>query len=341
MIGSARGTRIIAYAEAFSPAATMEEREAELYEAKITALAEDNENLQSQHDELTRTHNVSKEQISKLLKEKASWKEKHLQLMAKRPREEDSEPVSAKRVAEDRPDSTPVAPEDNEMGSADVTSSPTNMSNILDTSNTLSTSNTSHASGTPLPPPPWGAPPLPAEISDRRKKKFKRDLDLDFDPWSARLAAEDEAEVTLTMRKAEVKRSFRYDVPDYLDDKLTRYRIMHDGNIKVGVKARDDFNRSTTTWSYNQKVEDQHEGYIKFQQRNYIPRVVSNYWRILNDPPLCSVRKVHPDFTLILGILQGLPWLRLSCAPELPPWSRVIKRQIITYQIIKKQFYKS
>jgi hypothetical protein len=102
---------------------TRDEREAELYEAKITALSEDNENLQSQHDELTRTHNASKEQISKFLKARASWREKCLQLMTNRPRENGMEPVSAKRAAEDRPDSAPVASEDIEMSSAEVLTS--------------------------------------------------------------------------------------------------------------------------------------------------------------------------------------------------------------------------
>jgi hypothetical protein len=134
---------------------TRDEHEAELYEARITALSEDNENLQSQHDELTRIHNASKEQISKLLKSSANWRGKYLHLMAKRPREEGVEPESAKRAAEDRPDSAPVASGDIEMSSAEDISSPTNVSIILDTSNTSVAPNTSHASGMPLPPPPW------------------------------------------------------------------------------------------------------------------------------------------------------------------------------------------
>jgi hypothetical protein len=67
---------------------TREEREFELYEARIAALSEDNESLRSQLDELTRTHSANKEQISTLLKGRVSWQKKCLQLMAKRPREE-------------------------------------------------------------------------------------------------------------------------------------------------------------------------------------------------------------------------------------------------------------
>jgi hypothetical protein len=48
----------------------------------------------------------------------------------------------------------------------------------------------------------------------------------------------------------------------------------------------DNFHRSTTTWDFESKVEERHEAFVKFQQWNYILRVVSNYWRILNHPPL-------------------------------------------------------
>jgi hypothetical protein len=109
-----------------------------------------------------------------------------------------------------------------------------------DTSNTLvHTSNTSDTSFVPLPPSPCEETQLPVEISDRHKERFKRDYGLDFDPWGPGLTMEDEAEVTLKMWKTEVRRS-------------SRYHITHDGNIKVGVKARDDFNRSTITWGYHQ-----------------------------------------------------------------------------------------
>jgi hypothetical protein len=76
---------------------TREEREFELYEAKISALSEDNESLQSQLSELTRTHNASKEQITKLQEGRTKWQQKCLSMMAKRPREEDIEPGLAKR----------------------------------------------------------------------------------------------------------------------------------------------------------------------------------------------------------------------------------------------------
>jgi hypothetical protein len=182
------------------------------------------------------------------------------------------------------------------MSPTDVTPSsmgPSHTSNTSDTLNTSNTMNTSYTSTSRLPPPPWGAPLLPVEISDRRKEKFKRDYDLDFDPWGPGLTIEDEAEVTLKMWKAQVRKGSRY-VPDYHESKLQRYSITHEGNIKVGVKAKEDFSRSTAAFTYFQKVEERHEGYVMFQRRNYIPRTITNYWRILNDPPLAALERCVP-----------------------------------------------
>jgi hypothetical protein len=157
--------------------------------------------LQSQLSELTRTHNASEKQITKLQEGRTKWQQKCQNMMAKRPREEDVEPGLAKRVAENRPDPAPATSEAVTMSSTDVTPSsvgPSHISNTSDTLNTSNTINTSNTSLSRLPPPPWGAP-LPVEISDRRKEKFKRDYSLDFDPWGPGLTIEDEAEVTLKM----------------------------------------------------------------------------------------------------------------------------------------------
>jgi hypothetical protein len=196
----------------------------------------------------------------------------------------------------------------------DATHEPDTSNTLTHTSNTLAhtsnilahTSNTSDTSRVQLPPSPWEDTQLPVEISDRRKERFRRDYNLDFDPWGLGLTMEDEAEVALKMWKTEVRRSSRY-VPDYCDDKLAKHHITHDGNIKVGVKARDDFNRSTITWSYHQKVEEQHEGYCKFQQRNYIPRTVTNYWTILNDPSRAAFERCIPVSFSYLEICKDSP----------------------------------
>ena len=304
---------------------TREECESELLEAKLVMLEENNEDLKAQRDELKRTNTSNNEQINKLMNEKAAWQKRFMDLAAtKRPREENEESVPSKRVTGERPDPSPAPSEDAEMtsleGNLDAAHDPHTSSTLAHTSSTLAhTSNSSaHTSNTlartanksdtsrALPPPPWEDTQLPAEISDRRKERFKKDYNLDFDPWGPGLTMEDEAEVTLKMWKTEVKRSSRY-VPDYCESKLAKHHITHDGNIKVGVKARDDFHRSTTTWGYHRKVEEQHEGYCKFQQRNYIPRTVNNYWTILNDPPRAAYERCIPVSLYYLEICKDSP----------------------------------
>jgi hypothetical protein len=144
---------------------TRDECEAELLEAKIVVLSEDNTNLKAQHEELARTNNMNKEQVITLLKEKVLWQEKCLQLMLKRPRDEDEQPESAKRTAEDGPKPAPVTSADNEMSTAEDahdTSHTLNTSRENITSDTLNTSRENIASNTSLPPPPWREHRLPA-----------------------------------------------------------------------------------------------------------------------------------------------------------------------------------
>ncbi len=143
--------------------------------------------------------------------------------MAKRPREEDVGPGPAKRAAENRPNPEPATSEDITMSPIESIPSsvgPSHTSNTLDNSKTSDNSNTSHTSSSRLPPPPWGSSPH-VKINDRRKEKFKRDYNLDFDPWAPGLTIEDEAEVTLKIWKEQVRKSSRY-VPDYHENKLQR-----------------------------------------------------------------------------------------------------------------------
>jgi hypothetical protein len=117
-------------------------------EAKITVLSEDNDTLRSQHDELARTNKVNKDQITKLKREKATWQDKCMQLMAKRHRDGDSEPGSSKRVVEERSNSAPGTPTDIEKTTVDEvpdTLSTSNTSNTFITDNTSSTLHTSSA----------------------------------------------------------------------------------------------------------------------------------------------------------------------------------------------------
>jgi hypothetical protein len=103
-----------------------------------------------------------------------------------------------------------------------------------------------------------------------------------------------------------VRLDSRY-VPDYHESKLQRYSITHESNIKVGVKAKESFIRSTASFTYHQKVEERHVGYVMFQRRNYIPGTVTNYWRILNDPPLAALERCIPVSLYYAEIYKDSP----------------------------------
>jgi hypothetical protein len=67
-----------------------------------------------------------------------------------------------------------------------------------------------------------------------------------------------------------------------------------DGNIRVGVRATKDFVRIANSWSYEDGVNDLHDEYHKYHLRNYIPRVVGEYRKILSSPKLAAYTRCIP-----------------------------------------------
>jgi hypothetical protein len=120
-------------------------------------------------------------------------------------------------------------------------------------------------------------------MSEQGKRAVRADLDLSFDPWDPNLTRWEQRLVILGLWKREVRKFQRY-VPDYSDDKAASHRISHDGKIRVGVRATKDFVRIANSWSYEEGVNDLHDEYHKYHLRNYIPRVVGEYRKILNSP---------------------------------------------------------
>jgi hypothetical protein len=117
------------------------------------------------------------------------------------------------------------------------------------------------------------------------------------------------------MWKIEVRNNSRY-LPDYPDDKLSFYNITHEGNIKVGVKAIEDFQRSTTTCNLEQRVGEQHERFLKFQMWNCITRVISDHKRILNDGRLTAFERCIPVGLYYREICRDSPHIRETIHQE-------------------------
>ncbi len=60
------------------------------------------------------------------------------------------------------------------------------------------------------------------------------------------------------------------------------------------MRATKDFGRIANSWSYEDGVNDLHDEYHKYHLRNYIPRVVSEYKKILNNPKLAAYTRCIP-----------------------------------------------
>jgi hypothetical protein len=91
-------------------------------------------------------------------------------------------------------------------------------------------------------------------------------------------------DVTVGLWKMELREKGRY-VPDYPEAKASYYKIFHESNLKISMKASEVF---------NQMVKDLHDDYYKHQLRNHIPRVIGDYKMILNDPKMAAFSRCVP-----------------------------------------------
>ncbi len=108
------------------------------------------------------------------------------------------------------------------------------------------------------------------------------------------------------MWRIEVGNNSRY-LPDYPDDKLLFHNITH---IKMGVKAMEDFQRSTATCYLEQRVGEHHERFLKFQMWNCITRMISDHKKILNDGHLAAFERCIPVGFYYWEICRDSPHIR-------------------------------
>jgi hypothetical protein len=152
-------------------------------------------------------------------------------------------------------------------------------------------------------------------MNELGKRAVRADLALNFDPWDPDLTRWQQRLVILGLWKREVRKAQRY-VPDYSDDKAAGHRISHDGNIRVGVRATKDFVRIANSWSYEDGVNDLHDEYHKYHLRNYIPRVVGEYRKILNSPKMAAYTRCIPVDCYYEEILKDTPGFKHQALPR-------------------------
>jgi hypothetical protein len=154
-----------------------------------------------------------------------------------------------------------------------------------------------------------------ADMDEPGRRAVRADLDLNFDPWDPQISRWQQRLVMLALWKREVRRNQRY-VPDYTDDKAASHRISHDGNIKVGMRAVKDFVNRSQNWNYEEGTRDLHDDFHKYHLRNYIPRVVGEYRKILNSPRMAAYTRCIPVDCYYEEILRDPPGFKPQALPR-------------------------
>ncbi len=316
---------------------TREEHAAEVLTHRITVLKEDNEELRSERDDLAKANHGAKKLLIKLKEEKISWQEKYLNLLkTKRPREEEPDSGDAKRRPDAKSPDTLLDTSSNileERSSATLPSSSSSRTSAHTSRNKSGndTSSTSRASSHRNTSSTTSAHSgrrksnstiidhehlsRIVEMNEQGKRAVRADPGLNFDPWDPNLTRWQQRLVILGLWKKEVRKFQRY-VPDYSDDKAASHRISHDGNIRVGVRATKDFVRIANSWSYEDGVNNLHDEYHKYPLRNYIPRVVGEYRKILNSPKLAAYTRCIPVDCYYKEILKDTPGFKNQALPR-------------------------
>jgi hypothetical protein len=318
-----------------------EERAAEVLGHMITVLKEDNEELRSERDDLEKTNIGAQKLVAKLKGEKASWQEKYLNLLEgnKRPRDEEPGTSDAKRCSDTKSSSTLLDNSSNTLeeessntlshqsSSSSARTSTHTLRNTLenDTSSNSRASSRRHTSSSTSAHTDRGETSNAiidhehlsrvVEMNEQGKRAVRADLDLSFDPWDHQLTRWQQRLVILALWKREVRRFQRY-VPDYSDNKAAGHRISHDGNIRVGMRALKGFVHISNNWSYEEGISDLHDEYHKYHLRNYIPRVVGEYRRILNSPKLAAYTRCIPVDCYYEEILRDTPGFKQQALPR-------------------------
>ncbi len=321
---------------------TREEHAAEVFGHRITVLKEDSEELRSERDDLEKANIGAQKLVAKLKGEKGSWQEKYLNLLEgnKRPRDEEPGTSDAKRRLDTKSSSTSLDNASNTLeeessitllnqsSSSTARTSTHTLRNALekDTSSNSRASSRRHTSSSTSAHTDRGKASNAiidhehlsrvVEMNEQGKRAVRADLDLSFDPWDPQLTRWQQRLVILALWKREVRRFQRY-VPDNSDNKAASHRISHDGNIRVGMRALKDFVHISQNWTYDEEgISDLHDEYHNYHLRNYIPRVLGEYRKILNSPKLAAYTRCIPVDCYYEEILRDTPGFKQQVLPR-------------------------
>ncbi len=81
--------------------------------------------------------------------------------------------------------------------------------------------------------------------------------------------------------------------------------------------ALKDFVHKSRNWDYNKEgIGDLHDEFHKYHLRNYIPRVVGEYRKILNSPKLAAYTRCIPVDSYYEEILRDTPGFKQQALPR-------------------------
>jgi hypothetical protein len=83
----------------------------------------------------------------------------------------------------------------------------------------------------------------------------------------------------------------------------------------------DLFGKLTDRWGYERCVVEPQDDFEKFHLRNHIPRVVTSYWIILNEPRMTAFQRCIPFRHYYDGIAQDSPGFQ----PTALPWHHPLR----------------
>jgi hypothetical protein len=82
------------------------------------------------------------------------------------------------------------------------------------------------------------------------------------------------------------------------------------------MTALKDFVRISQNWTYEEGSSNLHDEYHKYHLRNYIPRILGEYRKILNSPKLAAYTRCIPVDCYYEEILRDTPGFKQQALPR-------------------------
>jgi hypothetical protein len=104
--------------------------------------------------------------------------------------------------------------------------------------------------------------------------------------------------------------------------------------------AFKDFYQRSQEWTYQEGVGDLHDKFHKYHLRNHIPRVLGDYWKILNNPKMAAYMRCVPVDCYYEELLRDTPGFNQQALPHSSYNAATISPVIKSEKLSKKTLSK-